>query len=166
MAAKWKSARGLLESDDLRLMHFLVMAGRPCEDSYLREIFQKSVRQSLEKLHDAGMVRYGSASWHPESLVRSFAVQRIIAVEAKIKAWRSALDQAYCNTWFAPESYVLIPTLAANTTLLAEASNRGIGVLSRDKLSWNLNARLTVFPRSYVSWLFNEWAWRSSSIDQ
>jgi hypothetical protein len=162
VTAKWKSTRGQLESRDLRLMHFLVTVGRPCEGSYIRAIFKRNVRGSLEKLLDAGMVRYASSCWYPESLARSFAVQRIIAVEAKVNAWRSALDQAYRNTWFAPESYVLVPMVGSNSTLLAEASNRGIGVLGRDSLRWHMNPRLMVFPRSYVSWLFNEWAWRSS----
>lgn len=166
VTAKWRIARATLEASDLRLMHFLVTVGHPCEDSYLRSIFQRSVKRSLEKLINAGMVRYVSSCWYPESLTRSFALTRIIAVEAKIGAWRAALDQAYRNTWFAPESYILVPTIRSNSVLLAEASNRGIGVLSRDNMHWNLNSRLTVFPRSYVSWLFNEWVWRVSHLEQ
>lgn len=166
VAAKWKSARSQLEPCDLRLMHFMVTAGRPCDDSYLRSFFKRSVRQSLQKLLNAGMVQYSSAFWYPESLAKSFAVQRIIAVEAKVTAWRSALEQAYRNTWFAPESYILVPNIGSNSALLREACKRGIGVLGRDNICWDWNSRRKVFPRSYVSWLFNEWAWRVSSLDQ
>lgn len=164
--SEWSSSRAELEPCDLRLMHFLATAGRLCQDSYLRSVFHGGVKKSLRRLLSARMIRNTASCWYPESLARSFAVTRIIAVEAKISAWRSALDQAYRNTWFAPESYVLVPSIKSNTALVAEASNRGIGVLSRDSMTCSLNSRLAIFPRSYVSWLFNEWAWRASSYYQ
>ena len=54
----------------------------------------------------------------------------IIAIEAKLRDWRGALQQAYRNTSFASESYVLMP-LDAIPRVLAHAvefSRRGVGI--------------------------------------
>lgn len=54
----------------------------------------------------------------------------VIAIEAKLRDWRRALQQAYRNTSFASESYVLLP-LEAVSRALANASDftrRGVGV--------------------------------------
>jgi len=62
----------------------------------------------------------------------------IIAIEAKLRDWRGALQQAYRNTSYASESYVLLP-LAALPRALANAvefTRRGVGVcvLQADRL--------------------------------
>jgi hypothetical protein len=58
----------------------------------------------------------------------------VIAIEAKLRDWRGALQQAYRNTSFASESYVLMP-LAAIPRLLGhtvEFSRRGVGICVLD----------------------------------
>lgn len=54
----------------------------------------------------------------------------IIAIEAKLTRWRDALHQAYRNTCFAHESYILLPEdvvpQALNST--AEFVKRGVGI--------------------------------------
>lgn len=108
------------------------------------------------------MVRHVGASWMPCSLRRSFAASKIIAVEAKIGKWAEVLNQALLNTWFASKSYVLVPRLPSGQQL-AEAKRLGIGVCSMDdqgvKEVASESARL---PRSYASWVLNDWAWRSA----
>ena len=56
--------------------------------------------------------------------------QTVIAFEAKLTAWRDALQQAYRNTCFAHASYVVLPkdtaTLAGRC--LAEFEKRGVGL--------------------------------------
>ena len=54
----------------------------------------------------------------------------IIAIEAKLKRWRDALDQAYRNTCFAHYNYVLVPERVALTAqkYLAEFTKRSVGI--------------------------------------
>jgi hypothetical protein len=91
-----------------------------------------------------------------------FAIRRIIAIEAKISEWRAALDQAFVNTWFTPESYILVPMIPKGAMLFDAAIQRGIGVLSKERPC--LVPRKLGRPRSYASWLFNEWTWRLAAL--
>jgi hypothetical protein len=54
----------------------------------------------------------------------------VIAIEAKLRDWREALHQAYRNTSFAAESYVLMPALAAQRAIAHsdEFDRRGVGL--------------------------------------
>jgi hypothetical protein len=54
----------------------------------------------------------------------------IIAFEAKLTNWRRALDQAYRNTCYAVESYVLLPADRARyaAKYIAEFEVRGVGL--------------------------------------
>ncbi len=100
--------------------------------------------------------------WSARPASKIFAVERLVAVEAKVGKWAEALKQAVLNTWFASESYLLLPRMT-NGELSKAASERGIGIWSQDKgPEWlGLPALEEAnLPRSYGSWLFNEWAWR------
>lgn len=57
---------------------------------------------------------------------------RVIAVEAKLSKWRTALDQAYRNGCFAHKSYVLLPEKVAKKAEkhLREFSRRSVGLCS------------------------------------
>lgn len=54
----------------------------------------------------------------------------LIAIEAKLKDWKCALHQAYRNTCFAHQSFVLLPKPAALTAFAfrAEFEKRGVGL--------------------------------------
>jgi len=54
----------------------------------------------------------------------------LIAFEAKLRDWKTALHQAYRNTCFAHRSYVLLPKDAAFTAMqsLGEFEKRGVGL--------------------------------------
>jgi hypothetical protein len=54
----------------------------------------------------------------------------LIAVEAKLEDWKYALHQAYRNTCFAHQSFVLVPeaTAFAAIVFLAEFQRRGVGL--------------------------------------
>jgi hypothetical protein len=108
------------------------------------------------------MVRRIRNSWVARPLSHSFAVRRIIAVEAKVAEWAAALDQASLNTWFASESYVLVPHVPRGERLLAAAKSLGVGVWARNsKAKYAVSTSSANLPRSYASWLFNEWVWRA-----
>jgi len=162
-ALRWSSARVKLTEVDIRIAHFLAMIGSTGSETF-KPFFKKNVVPSLERLHAAGIVRATSKKWHLHSLQDIFAVRRLVAIEAKIDQWRDGLHQAIQNTWFASESYLLLPHVPRRSDLLDEALRMGVGVKTRDQKldSSEGPARRDRIPKSYVSWLFNEWAWRAA----
>lgn len=65
-------------------------------------------------------------------IVTQTSDKELVAIEAKLLKWRSALNQAYRNTSFAHYSFVLLPEKIAYLALEREKDfkNRGVGVLS------------------------------------
>ena len=157
----WRPERVSLEAHDLRLMHFLHHTRRAREDE-LVACFGRRATASIDRLYDAAMIRPVGSAWTPCALRRSFAASKIIAVEAKVGKWTEVLNQALLNTWFASKSYVLVPHLPSQPQL-AEAQRLGIGVCSLDDREVReVASESTRLPRSYASWMLNDWAWRSA----
>jgi len=157
----WRPEREFLGVHDLRLMHFLHHTRRATEEELVGWFGRRAIA-SVERLCDAEMIRLVGSSWTPCSLRRSFAASKIIAVEAKIGKWTEVLNQALLNTWFASKSYVLIPNTPSEQQLAA-ARRLGIGVCSLDDHQVReVASESTRLPRSYASWMLNDWAWRFS----
>lgn len=153
VAFNWAMERGKIISSDLRLMQYLATTG-PAGTLDLKSLFGSETERSLRRLEGAEMVVLQKDAWRARALSRTFAIRRIVAIEAKIAEWRAALDQAFINTWFTPESYVLLPQIPPKSSLLETALQRGIGVLSKEKPG--LVERRERQPRSYASWLREE----------
>lgn len=160
VAMNWNSARKSLRVCDLRLMHLLVRLGRLTPGKLGALI--PGYKRSMGRLLGAGMVEETRGGWKADALHNVFAASQIIAVEAKVCAWRAALDQAHLNTWFASRSCVLVPRVPRGSTLLRDARNLGLSVIARERTCRALTPTGAAAPRSYASWLFNEWAWRAS----
>jgi len=161
IARAWSPARADLSPADIRLTHYLFHAG-PCDDAQLRRLLLRNLTASIERLHSAGMIRSVGGRWSTRTRSRLFAARRIIAIEAKVGEWDAALRQAFLNTWFASESYVLVPRIPRTGRLLDEANLLGIGVWASAEKKARLPSSLrNPLPCSYASWLFNEWAWRA-----
>jgi hypothetical protein len=94
-----------------------------------------------------GLLESQGTPFGPVSLTREFYYSRgrtdvvalrdgdhVIAFEAKLKDWRTALHQAYRNTCFAHQSFVLLPKLAALSALSCrqEFEMRGVGLCYLD----------------------------------
>lgn len=157
----WRSERISLKSHDLRLMHFLHKTRRAREDE-LVACFGRRAVESISRLYDSAMIRLVGSSWTPFALRGSFATSKIIAIEAKIGKWTKVLNQAHLNTWFASKSYVLVPHMPSPPQL-AEAKRLGIGVWSLDNQKIReVASESTQLPRSYASWVLNDWAWKSA----
>lgn len=161
VAARWAAERRSIVAADLRLMQHLATAG-PARSLDLKPLFGAETERSLGRLECAHMVLLQGGKWRARALSRTFAIRRIVAIEAKIAEWRVALEQAFINTWFTPESYVLVPAVSSKANLLEVAQKHGIGVLSKDQPRL-VEQRLSQ-PRSYASWLFNEWTWRLATL--
>jgi hypothetical protein len=95
-----------------------------------------------------------------------FAVRRIVAIEAKVSDWQDGLQQAFQNSWFASESYLLMPHIPRSPLLLEESARFGVGLRTQGQPLDNgeLCPRQVPVPRSYASWLFNEWVWRADGM--
>jgi hypothetical protein len=156
-AEAWPAARADLTADDVKLLHFLT--GARC---VLREEFPRHRARSLERLAAAGVVTISGRSIRCRPLREIFAVSRIVALEAKISDWRKGLHQAFLNTWFASESFLLLPHAPERSQVMAEARRVGVGVVDATQrlTAPHIAARRDRLPQSYASWLFNEWVWR------
>ena len=163
---RWMPARARLKKVDVRMAHFLATMGASDLDR-LERFFPANPRRSLDRLLDAGVVRNTSGTWRLRALRDVFAVRRLVAIEAKIVDWQDGLRQAFQNVWFASESYLLLPRLPRVPLLLEGASRFGVGlrVLGQPLDCSELRPRPARIPRSYASWLFNEWVWRAGCAE-
>ena len=162
-AEHWREDRVHLRDAELRLMHYLVQHGDSSTDE-LKKFFSCDVDERIERLVAAGLLRRICGTWKPRALSQCFAVREIIAIEAKMSDWATALQQAFLNTWFASQSYVLVPSVPRGERLLDQAASLNLGVWSRtDSRCIKPASTSSQLPISYSSWLFNEWVWRAES---
>lgn len=161
LARRWTSDRERLRAMDLRLLHLLATQGT-MELSFIRRVFHRGLNAMLTRLEEAGVVTIGKEKCRARSTSSIFAVERIIAIEAKISAAQRALEQACANTWFSSESHALLPRPRTGERLMGVASSLGVGLLGfeENRVEKVCEAPVRAVPLSYGSWLFNEWTWR------
>lgn len=161
VARVWSVERERLRAVDLRLLHLLATRGA-LDLSFLRDVFQRGLNGMLTRLEEAGVVSVGKTKCRARSLKSIFAVEHIIAIEAKVSAARRALEQACANIWFSSESHALLPRPRTGERLTGVATSLGVGVLSfeHNQVAQVCAASIRAVPLSYGSWLFNEWTWR------
>lgn len=159
----WTSQREQLSKVDIRVLHYLALSGAT-EKEQLTSFFTPAVEKSLRRLQDVGLLKETRKQWQTRSLEKIFAVRRLIAIEAKINEWQEGLHQAFHNTWFASESFLLLPALPRYARVVGEAARHGVGVVTcQQSLDCaEAAAREERIPKSYASWLFNEWAWKAT----
>jgi hypothetical protein len=164
VAKNWVCDRSRLTKEDIRLVHYLHQTGT-LSSSALRQRLSRNVMPNLDRLEAADLIYRVGDLWKPRSLARSFAARRIIAIEAKISEWARAINQAFQNTWFASDSFVLLPTEKRVENIHASARSLGVQLCSpRKQLNYEPRVASHYLPRSYASWLFNEWAWRAAQF--
>lgn len=161
----WPAERVLLTSADLRVLHSLYLSSTKHRDDLDSPalIDFNLPKKSRDRLQKSGLLLNNNMSWTIRPLREIFAVQKIIAIEAKIHDWQKGLDQALLNTWFSSESYLLLPRIPAAIDLVERAKNFGIGLVDTGTPlnKTEITARSYQIPASFTSWEFNEWAWRS-----
>lgn len=165
IACGWDARRARLTAADIRVAHFLATDGRGDLET-LDHYFRSQVSATLDRLHAADMIRRHRSGWLTRSLRSIFAVRRLIAIEAKVTNPFEGLHQALQNTWFASESYLLLPKLPKKACFSEVAARFGVGVAERGLPlhRCGVRPRRQQIPLSYASWLFNEWAWRSACL--
>lgn len=160
-ARKWGDERSLLKNNHLRLLHALANKGWT-DIKLLESVFGCSLTIQLDLLKDLDLIVRTKNQCRARSLNAIFAVDKIIAIEAKMSWWQKAMMQASANVWFSSESHVLMPSISSPEALLETARRFNVGVLafSSSKLTSYCEAPQREVPLSYGSWLFNEWVWR------
>lgn len=154
----WKPERLKLKAEDIRILHCLSNAG-PLSECSLKALFGRDAKCRLERLLDADVIYSRSGMWKARPLKNIFAVHRIIAIEAKMEDIRGGFQQALLNTWFASLSYLLTPHVPRSEGVMVRAAALGVGLWSQKAGVVHAPDAAPV-PRSYASWLFNEWVWR------
>ena len=118
----------------------------------------------LDDLLDSGLAFERGGYFQARSTRKTFHLSRIIAIEAKIDDWSGAIRQAAANTWFASESYILIPPKRVLDAVSQAAQDIGVGVLvfDGDETTVIVRSFRRRIPLSYGSWLLNERVVRGS----
>jgi len=161
-AADWVgSGATALSSEHLRLLHLV----HQLRWTTLDEIIELTctsptrVRRAVGDLVEAQVVYETRRGVRAIALPKVFGVRRIVAIEAKMGDWRGAVLQAARNTWFASDSYVLLPRSRCTPAALHFARRHGVGVYSfeRGRVRRLQASKRYALPCSYGSWVFNEW---------
>jgi len=160
----WQKERNILNNIDFKIFENL----RQYRGLTSSELFKntnhnyKVLLQSIEKLCDAGLVERKQGKWKPKSLSETYSVKRLVSIEAKMKEWKTLLNQADANQWFASESYALSSVKNPRESTINKFKDYGIGLysLSEQKLVRLNEAKKQSLPKSYMSWMFNEWVGR------
>lgn len=160
---KWHPERNNLRNIDLKILHHMMSNRHGYTLKNLQEQLgysNKKLECSLEKLSAASLVRHlKNDTFRVCSKNDAFYVKSIIAIEAKIKNWKSAFIQAETNFWFASESYVLLPGESLRNSIINKAAESPAGLLSYCNNNYNVisKSERRSMPVSYCSWIFNEY---------
>lgn len=160
----WQKERNVLNNIDFKIFENL----RQHQGLTSTELFKntnhnyKVLLQSIEKLYDAGLVERKQGKWKPKPLSETYSVKRLVSIEAKMKEWKTLLNQADANQWFASESYALSSVKNPRESTISKFKDYGVGLysLSNQKLVKLNEAKKQSLPKSYMSWMFNEWVGR------
>ena len=166
ISEKWSFARSLLQRSDILLMHHVNLTGELPITLLSDRMGAKKSAATIQRLLDAGVVELTASALIKKPLNEVFAINRLIAIEAKVRHWKKGLEQAFRNTWFASETYLLLGAIPQSQPMLADAARLGVGILDKHHSISNpyADSKVGELPVSYASWLFNEWVWKHELI--
>lgn len=154
-------ARARLRDPHLRCLQHLSMYGPRTVSALAGDLLLRPrVADSIAKdLIAAELATFDESAVAARPLREIFSARRIIAVEAKVRDWRRAIDQARSNMWFSSHSLILVPTASFNVRVSDAALESGVGVLTFDgaRLDLRVRPQERALPVSYGSWLLHEW---------
>lgn len=161
-ASGWPELRQRLTTADLQLMHLAYQYDNPGL-ALLSELFRQGIKASVRRLSAADLISVHRGILLVKPIEQVFFVKRILAFEAKISSVSRAIQQAFRNTWFSSESYVLTQAKNPRTETLQQIRSAGIGlwlVASEAARSPIVDAPVRTLPLSYGSWHINEKLWK------
>lgn len=160
----WPEARANLTSSDMAIVHHVNLAGQISVERLVKRFGTRKASEMMLRLSDSQIAEVKSDEILRKPLNNIFAVKRIVAIEAKVSDWSKGLEQAFQNTLFASESYLLLGSLPNSQNLFKNAENLGVGILDKNRsvTKPHLKSKVGQLPTSHAAWLFNEWAWKFS----
>jgi hypothetical protein len=161
----WPIDRAKLSSHDLKLLHLLYLNGGEKVDE-LEVQFTRKISSTLERLARSCMIEVNNGFASLQNKSDAFVVKGITAIEAKIGSISRAIDQAFRNTWFSSNSFVLVPECMPTGSTLANLSSRGIGLWILNEPDPIVDSAELEIPNSYGSWLINELIWNLENGSQ
>ena len=161
---RWPQARASLLVSDYKVLQFLQHFDCVTK-SDLATRFGRSIMAAVERLVDADVVTTTTNLVRARPLRHTYAVQRIIAIEAKLRDGAGALKQAQRNFWFATDSWILWHDDFYSPSVEQRAAAQSIVTVHPNEHLIELTDLCTPrFPRSYAAWLFNDWSWRRYNL--
>ncbi|HLP46437.1 MAG TPA: hypothetical protein VK469_10840 [Candidatus Kapabacteria bacterium] len=157
----WAMERNFLQKRDIKILHHMfVKNGFSDVDMLINELGYsvREIENTLEKLIKADLLTERNQKFKIKEIKKVFFVRAIITIEAKIKDWKKAFEQAWLNESFASESYVLLPQNRISSKVIEHANKLDIGIIGHEKRNSNIvkSPNKKIIPSSYLSWLFNE----------
>ena len=163
---KWKADRNNLTKNDIKILHHLYN----CRIfKTIKEIVGdlcfsiKQVKETLSRLSKAETIitnKVGKVKIKP--LDEIFFITEIIAIEAKLKDWKRALEQSQNNVLFSSKSFSLFPEKTINNNLIDKYQQTDVGVLSfESKYRELVKPTKNKIPTAITSWHFNEYIGRN-----
>lgn len=154
--------RPILKKSSLQILShiFFVKSTTPEEISRLTCQKKTAVLRSIKDLESLGLISCEDGII--QSKEEAFLFSGVIAIEAKIKDWKKAIQQAVQNRWFASQSYILLPYRKDFSEICSKASSLRIGVLSvRDgEVVMISPPEDHGIPKSYGTMMIHEWSLR------
>ncbi len=160
----WNSERNNLTVNDIKIVQHLYNCneGRTIVDMVAELGFsERQLIKILTNLNLANIVENHADYWHLNAIEDIFFVENIVTIEAKLKNWRKALQQAANSEYFSSQVFSLFPDNTINNELLNCYSNTDIGVIT-----YNQNYEIVKpanrknLPITINGWLFNEFIGR------
>lgn len=163
----WVPGRNKLIKNDIKILHHLFNCRfHKSIDEIVKELgfSDREVNETLFRLLDANLItenKIRKVKIRP--LKDIFFIHEIIAIEAKLKDWKRALEQSLNNVSFASKSFSLFPDKTISHRLLKNYKENDVGVLS-----FGTTCREVVKPRKHkiptaiTSWYFNEYIGRNN----
>lgn len=162
VAERWSVKRKKLLSSDMLIVHHVNLTKTLSIASLVERMGAKKATEAIIRLEEAGIVEVDVDTLVNRPLSDIYAINRLVSIEAKVRDWRKGIEQAFRNTWFASESYLLLGSIPQSQMMLDEAEKLGVGILDKNHSLINpyTPSKVGELPASYASWLFNEWVWK------
>lgn len=163
--SKWSSKRNNLIKDDIRILHHLYNCREYKSASEIQNdlgFSKKEIEKIINRLFDAELITENKScniKIKPKNEI--FFLHEIIAIEAKLKDWRCALDQSLNNISFASKSMALFPNKIITDNLLENYRKTEVGILTFDaKYQEIVKPKIKEIPTALTSWYINEFIGR------
>lgn len=150
-----------LEEIELKLLHFIstYKVSRVDEIVALLCWSEKTTNRTLSHLEDLGLIESRKEKILITPAAKALLAREIVAVEAKIGAWRDAVMQASRNQWFSSQSYILLHAVSVKSKVIDACANVGVGLLAFDgsRTKTIVRSARSRLPGSYASWMLSQW---------